>query len=194
MSIRACFVLRLRVSVAAALLLAGLAAPAAAAPGRLAVTSGAFTDGAKIPPVYAFHGCAPSAANRSPALAWRGAPPGTKSYALTMFDPDAPTGHGFWHWVMFDIPPSVHRLAPGMGEMRAAPAGAILGHIDFGISAYGGPCPPPGDKPHHYIVIVRALDVATLHGANAATTGPELVALMTGHVLAQGTIVGRFAR
>ena len=167
----------------------------AAASARLAVTSGAFRRWCEESPTST----RTPAARRAPKTGRRRlrgtAPrPERRAIAVTMFDPDAPTGHGFWHWVMFDIPATAHRLAPGMGEMRAAPADAVLGHVDFGISAYGGPCPPPGDTPHHYIVTVRALDVATVHGANAGTTGPELVALLAGHELAQGTIVGRFGR
>jgi Raf kinase inhibitor-like YbhB/YbcL family protein len=164
------------------------------AQGHLTVTSSAFTDGATIPAPYAYRGCATGAVNRSPALSWHGAPAGTKSFAITMFDPDAPTGHGFWHWVMFDIAPGTRALEAGAGAKDAAPGGAVLGHIDFGSSAYGGPCPPPGDRPHHYIVTVRALDVAHLSGGTPATTGPELTAAVAGHVIAQGTLTGRFGR
>ena len=198
MVIRACFSVRVQVSAAAAALAVALgpAGGSAARIGGLVVSSDGVAPGARIPAVYAYRGCVPGATNRSPRLAWRGAPTGTKSFAVTMFDPDAPTGHGFWHWVMFDIPASAHGLAAGAGNRGSATTvvGAVLGHIDFGFSGYGGPCPPSGDRPHHYVITVRALDVASVPGATAATTGPELIAAMEGHILARGTLVGRFGR
>jgi Raf kinase inhibitor-like YbhB/YbcL family protein len=198
MIIGTCFSVRPRVPAAVALILATVSSGAAAAFGaeHLSVTSPAFSGGATIPNVAAYRGCASGAENRSPELAWRGAPAGTKSFAVTLFDPDAPTGHGFWHWVMFDIPPDVHRVADGAGDPHAAAAvrGAVFGRTDFGTSAYGGPCPPPGNKPHHYVFTVRALDIAVVPGAKAATTGPELLGAVAGHVLAEGTLIGRFGR
>ncbi|MBV9103731.1 MAG: YbhB/YbcL family Raf kinase inhibitor-like protein [Candidatus Eremiobacteraeota bacterium] len=161
---------------------------------RLTVTSSAFADGATIPAVYAFRGCASGAENRSPQISWRGAPAGTKSYAITMFDPDAPTGHGFWHWVVFNVPASVHGLDSGAAARTESLHGAIIGHADFGTSSYGGPCPPPGDKPHHYVITVRALDVALVPGGTSSTTGPQLVAAVEGHVVAEGKLIGRFGR
>ncbi len=169
---------------------------AGAADGGMTVESSAFTAGGTIPAVAAYTGCVADAANRSPALTWKGAPSGAKSFALTLFDPDAPTGHGFVHWVLFDIPSAVTQLADNAGDpaSHAAVAGAVSGHVDFGFSHYGGPCPPKGDKPHHYVFTVYALDVTKVAGAGADTTGPQLEAAIKDHTLAKGSLVGRFGR
>lgn len=105
--------------------------------------------------------------NVSPALEWRNVPPGTKSLALQVYDPDAPTGSGFWHWAVYNIPPTSASLAQGAGnEAARLPAGAFGGNTDFmdtgatGANGnYGGPCPPQGDKPHRYIFTLYALAV-----------------------------------
>jgi Raf kinase inhibitor-like YbhB/YbcL family protein len=199
MVIRGCFSLRRPVpaALAAAVLVgAGLAALPVGAIAPLVLTSPAFSSGATIPDSAAYHGCAVSAENRSPVLAWRGAPASTKSFALTLFDPDAPTGHGFYHWLLWDIPSRVTRLKANAGNPAspAAVRGALQGHSDFGSERYGGPCPPPGDQPHHYVFTVSALDIAKLPGLTGASTGAELEAAMHGHVLARGTLVGRFGR
>ncbi|MDQ2963550.1 MAG: YbhB/YbcL family Raf kinase inhibitor-like protein [Pseudomonadota bacterium] len=105
--------------------------------------------------------------NVSPALIWSNPPAGTKSFALNVFDPDAPTGSGFWHWAVYNIPPSATGLARGAGNAPAAlPAPAFGGNTDFldtGVTGmngnYGGPCPPVGDPPHRYIFTLYALAV-----------------------------------
>ena len=96
---------------------------------------------------YGF-GCAGD--NLSPQLAWTGAPPETKSFAVTCFDPDAPTGSGFWHWVVANIPATVNALPLGAGDPTSGkmPAGALEVRTDFGKPGYGGPCPPPGAHVH----------------------------------------------
>ena len=105
--------------------------------------------------------------NVSPALEWSNIPPGTKSLQLQVHDPDAPTGSGFWHWAVYNIPPTVTSLAQGAGNSPATlPAGAYGGNTDFldtgatgGNGNYGGPCPPAGDAPHHYNFTLYALSV-----------------------------------
>jgi hypothetical protein len=171
----------------------GWASPAGAA---MSIASGAFSAGGTIPSVAAYTGCAADAANRSPELTWKGAPAGAKSFALALFDPDAPTGHGFVHWVLFDIPSSVTHLADNAGDpgSHADVPGAVFGRVDFGFSHYGGPCPPKGDKPHHYIFTLYALDVAKVAGADARTTAPQLEHAIDGHVLEKASLVGRFGR
>jgi hypothetical protein len=111
-----------------------------------------------------FNGFGCQGGNISPALKWQEAPEGTKSFAVTVYDPDAPTGSGWWHWVIFNIPANVTGLAMGAGDPKSgkAPAGSIQSRTDFGMTGYGGPCPPAGDKPHHYEFTVYALKVKDL--------------------------------
>ncbi len=105
--------------------------------------------------VFNSFGC--SGKNISPDLQWSGEPQGTNFYAITMYDPDAPTGSGWWHWVAFNIPANVKQLAAGAGsEGGVMPVGSIQSRTDFGKPGYGGPCPPPG-KAHRYIFTVYAL-------------------------------------
>ena len=137
------------------------AAPAARAQGPFAVTSPDLPSATGVPAAHVFDGFGCTGANRSPALRWSGAPAGTKSFAVTMYNPDAPTGSGWWHWVVYDIPATITSLPTGAGaaDGSALPAGAVQGRTDFGKAAYGGPCPPKGDAPHRYVVTVFALGV-----------------------------------
>ncbi len=157
----------------------------------LEVTSPDIAPGATISSdhVYAGFGCAGK--NISPALKWSGAPAGTKSFALSVYDPDAPTGSGFWHWVMFDIPANVTEVARGAGDLKAgkAPAGAIQSRTDFGVPGYGGPCPPQGDKPHHYHFMVFAVDAAKL-GPDANAAAAFVGFNLHFHTLAKAELVG----
>ncbi|KDN82431.1 YbhB/YbcL family Raf kinase inhibitor-like protein [Kitasatospora cheerisanensis] len=115
--------------------------------------------------------------NRPLRLEWRGAPAGTRSFVVTMFDPDAPTGSGFWHWLSWDLPAT----ATALGD--TPPPGAVSGTDDAGLRGYLGPCPPAGDRPHRYRITVYALDTASL--ALPAETPPAVTAFtMSGHVLA----------
>jgi Raf kinase inhibitor-like YbhB/YbcL family protein len=154
----------------------------------LQVTSTAFRDGGKIALRHVFNHC--GGENVSPQLAWSGAPDGTKSFAITCFDPDAPTGSGYWHWVAFDIPASVTSLQEGAGTGNVG--GGTNGFTDFGLSQFCGPCPPPGDGDHRYTFTVYALDVPSVKGASDKTTGATLVFSIRGHVLGQGSITGTF--
>ena len=128
-----------------------------------------------IDEVYSGFGC--TGKNISPQLKWTNAPKNTKSFALTVYDPDAPTGSGWWHWVMYNIPATTTALPAGAGNGRNAPRGSVQGQTDFGTKGYGGPCPPPGDRPHHYHFTVFALKVDRLDlpgNATAAMVGYNL--------------------
>lgn len=118
----------------------------------------------EIANVFGCHG-----GNQAPRLHWSGAPTGTKSFVVTMFDPDAPTGSGFWHWLTWDIPSGTTSL-----DAAHLPAGAVAGTNDAGLIGYLGPCPPPGDRVHRYQLTVYALNVSTLNlapGTRAAVVG-----------------------
>jgi Raf kinase inhibitor-like YbhB/YbcL family protein len=90
---------------------------------------------------------------------------------VTVYDPDAPTGSGWWHWVLYNVPATVTALPPGAGDPRSAlaPAGSVQGTTDFGTAGYGGPCPPVGDGPHRYVFTVHALKVERLELPETAT-------------------------
>ncbi|MDE2049843.1 MAG: YbhB/YbcL family Raf kinase inhibitor-like protein, partial [Gammaproteobacteria bacterium] len=131
--------------------------------------------------------------NISPALSWNDPPAGTRSFAVLMFDPDAPGG-GWWHWAVFDIPAGVSALQAGAGDpaKHLLPAGAIQARNDFGPLGYGGPCPPPG-PPHHYQLMLYALRIATL-GLGASAGPAEVAAKARANALAQAQIVGLYGR
>ena len=136
--------------------------------------------------VYAGFGCRGD--NRSPALSWSGAPRGTKSFAVTVYDPDAP-GRGWWHWVIYNIPATVTALPAGVGDtaQHLAPSGSKQGMNDFGMAGYGGPCPPAGDRPHRYEFRVLALKVDTLE-----VSGNEPAARISAQALAQSLAIAHF--
>lgn len=128
--------------------------------------------------------------NKSPQLSWSDAPAETKSFAITMYDQDAPTGSGWWHWVVFNIPNGAIELIEDAGNLQnsSLPEGSIQGLTDFGTRGYGGPCPPQNDKPHAYVITVYALRVAHLGVEKDAT--PALVGFMINqHLLAKASLI-----
>jgi Raf kinase inhibitor-like YbhB/YbcL family protein len=149
--------------MSAAMALGAAEPPATGEADRFTLTSTDFSAGGKLADSQVFNGFGCKGGNVSPALAWSGAPSGTKSFALLVHDPDAPTGSGWWHWLVYNIPASVSALPAGAGDphKKLLPAGALQGRTDFGSAAYGGPCPPPG-SPHHYNFRLYALKVAKL--------------------------------
>lgn len=158
-----------------------------------AVTSSDVTDGATLPMTQVFGPDAPGGENSSPALAWSDFPAGTVSFAVTCFDPDAPTPSGFWHWVAVDLPSSVTELAAGAGAGDdALPGQAFHVRNDFGNHRYDGAAPPPGDVPHRYFFVIHAVDVPTLGVDGSAS--PAVVSFnLAFHTLARAVLVGTFA-
>jgi Raf kinase inhibitor-like YbhB/YbcL family protein len=155
------------------------------------VTSDDLADGQPLPKQHvasADYGL--DGGNTSPHLSWSGFPPETKSFAVTLFDPDAPTGSGFWHWVVFDIPASVTELpaGAGTGAKVGLPPGAKHVRNDVGQPEYVGAFPPAGHGPHRYVVTVHALDVEALGPDESAT--PAYVGFnLGGHTLARAVMV-----
>ena len=140
------------------------------------LSSPTIKPGSMLTDAQVFKGFGCEGKNISPALKWSGAPKDTKSFALTVYDPDAPTGSGWWHWVVYNIPASATELPEGAGaaDGKAMPAGAVQGRTDFGTAGFGGACPPPGDKPHRYIFTVHALKTEKIDApadASAALVG-----------------------
>lgn len=141
--------------------------------------------------VYDSYGC--DGGNVSPALSWRDAPTGTRSFAVLMFDPDAPGG-GWWHWAIFDIPAKVRSLRAGAGDppKHLLPSGAIQVRNDFGSLGYGGPCPPPG-PPHHYHLTLYALPLTKL-GLDARASAAQVAARVQASALGKAEIVRPYGR
>jgi Raf kinase inhibitor-like YbhB/YbcL family protein len=132
-------------------------------------------------------------ADVSPQLAWSGFPAGTQSFAVTVYDPNAPTASGFWHWAVYDIPASVTALAAGAGAADGSglPAGARQLRNDGGTVGYAGAAPPPGHGPHHYYVVVHAVDVPTLDLPDDAT--PAFLGFnLFSHTLGRATLVPEY--
>jgi Raf kinase inhibitor-like YbhB/YbcL family protein len=156
--------------------------------GKLQVESSMFEDGGTIPKtaVHTFAG----GENVSPDLRWSGVPADAQSIAVTCHDPDAPTPVGFCHWVMFNLPADLDHLDAGAGDPGKAPAGSVLGFTDWGESKWGGCAPPPGDKPHRYEFTVYALD--TKLDLDETTTLAKFSFMSRGHVLAEGTLTGKY--
>ncbi|MDD2870195.1 YbhB/YbcL family Raf kinase inhibitor-like protein [Neomegalonema sp.] len=171
---------RLPFAVLSALLAASPAFSDEVGPFTLEV--GGLAEGARIPEEMVFDGFGCSGGNVSPEISWSRAPEGTQGFALVMYDPDAPTISGFWHWAVLDIPASATGLEKGAGgpESGALPEGARQGYTDFGPFAYGGPCPPEGHGLHRYQFTLHALSVAKLPEI-AGTTGGLTGALIEGH-------------
>jgi hypothetical protein len=181
--------------VTALALFAALFGAEAAAAQTMTLTSPDIKPGGKIADEQVFNAFGCTGGNVSPALSWSGAPQGAKSFALSVYDPDAPTGSGFWHWVVFNIPPDVTSLPKDAGSLKAgtAPKGAVQSRTDFGVPGYGGPCPPQGDPPHHYHFTIFAVDTPKLEG-DENTSAAVVGFMLHFHTLAKAEIVGVYGR
>lgn len=175
------------------LALIALAAPAGAA-GKFTLKSADVKPNATLTEQQVFNGFGCSGANVSPQLSWENAPKDAKSFVVTVYDPDAPTGSGWWHWVVYDIPGTTTELPQGAGSGTAAlPPGAVQGRTDFGPPGFGGACPPPGDKPHRYVFTVWALKVEKLE--LGSDPSPAMVGFMTrANALGSATFTATYAR
>ncbi|GAA5049076.1 hypothetical protein HNP84_004357 [Thermocatellispora tengchongensis] len=152
------------------------------------VTSKTLTDGAPWPAEHMSSGL-PGGKDISPHLSWSGAPEGTKSYAVTVYDPDAPTGSGFWHWAVADIPATVTELPEGAGDETGSglPEGAYQLPNDARMARFIGAAPPAGHGPHRYFIVVHALDVETI-GVPAEATPAYLGFTISGHILGRAVL------
>ena len=178
------------------LLAAGLALAGSAHAEKFKLASDDIKAAAPIAEEQVFQGFGCSGKNVSPALKWSGAPKGTRSFALLVHDPDAPTGGaGWWHWVVTNIPADAAELAKGAGKAdgSALPKGAAQVNTDFGGPGWGGPCPPIGDKPHRYNFTLHALKVDKLDlptGATASLAG----FMINANSIGKATLTGKYGR
>lgn len=168
-------------------------AAAQAMAGDFVLNSPQLEVGAIMSREQVFNGFGCTGANISPALNWSGEPAGTKSFAVTVYDPDAPSG--WWHWLVFNIPATTHALATDSGnpEKGLLPAGSVQSRTDYGKPGYGGACPPAGDKPHRYRFTVWALDTPELpldRDVSAAMVG----FFLHQHQLGQATMTVTYGR
>jgi Raf kinase inhibitor-like YbhB/YbcL family protein len=162
------------------------------------VRSNSFKDGDYLAQEHilsADYGFGCEGGNRSPHLTWSGAPTGTKSFAVTCFDPDAPTGSGFWHWLVVNIPLHATELPLDAGNRSSSklPNGALQTRTDFGAPGYGGPCPPPGDHPHRYLFTVFAVGAESLQ-VTADTSAAVIGFQLHFNTLAKAAIMGLYKR
>lgn len=159
--------------------------------------SESFADGDVFAPAQVYPDAHPSGLNLSPQLSWSGFPAGTRSFAVTMFDPDAPTASGYWHWAVADLPVSVTSLAEGAGSAgpeggsSELPAAAVILNNDGGFLGYMGSAPPAGHGPHRYMVVVHAVDVESL-GLPGNATPATLGFNLHFHTLARARLTGLF--
>jgi Raf kinase inhibitor-like YbhB/YbcL family protein len=158
------------------------------------LTSSDIEAGKPMPKAQEYQGFGCDGGNISPQLAWQDIPEGTKSFAVTAYDPDAPTGSGWWHWVVFNIPADVTSLpkGAGSGDGKAMPKGTVQSMTDYGAPGFGGACPPVGDKAHRYIFTLYALDTVL---ELDATANPALAGYMIkSHALSQASLISYYRR
>jgi len=131
--------------------------------------------------------------NMSPALSWKDAPKGTKSFAITIYDPDAPTGSGWWHWIVYNIPSTATNISNNASAKGLLPKGSLESMTSYGVGGFGGACPPKGDRAHRYIITVFALNVDKLDLGK--TPSPELVGYnLNAHAIEKSSIISYYGR
>jgi hypothetical protein len=157
------------------------------------VESDTVAEGQPMGDDQVYNGFGMSGANISPDLRWHGFPPETQGFAVTCYDPDAPTGSGFWHWLVIELPASVTELAAGAGAAGATlPGGAFSVRNDYGTKDFGGAAPPQGEPPHRYVFAVHALDTDHL-GIDSDVTPAVAGFNLRFHTIARAVIVPLFA-
>ncbi|MBV9635043.1 MAG: YbhB/YbcL family Raf kinase inhibitor-like protein [Methylobacteriaceae bacterium] len=178
--------------IAAALAFAVVATAAQAAGFQL--TSSTFKPGAMLTNAQVYKGFGCEGDNISPQLSWSGVPKDAKSLALMVYDPDAPTGSGFWHWVVVNIPPTTTELPEGAGSTDGKlPEGALQTRTDFGAPGYGGPCPPKGDEPHRYIFTLYAIKTDKLD-VDANTSAAVVGFMIHFNNAGKAVLTGKYGR
>ncbi|MGE4800055.1 kinase inhibitor [Yersinia hibernica] len=184
-----------------ALSLAIIGASLSAQAQTFSVKSSDVPEGKPLSIQQVFNGFGCDGGNQSPQLSWQGAPAETKSFAVTAYDPDAPTGSGWWHWTVVNIPADTHKLATNAGQRTdiasptksTLPKGAIQGRNDFGYAGFGGACPPAGDKPHRYQFTVWALKTDKLP-LNGDASGALVGFMLNSNVIAKAEWVASYGR
>lgn len=157
------------------------------------LTSADLKAGGRLAERQVANGFGCSGDNLSPQLSWSNPPRGTRSYAVTVYDPDAPTGSGWWHWVVWNIPANATALPAAIGHGASLPDGAVEGRTDVGAPGYFGACPPKGDKPHRYQFKVHALKVDTLELPENPTAA--LVGFMlNANALGTASVTAKYSR
>jgi Raf kinase inhibitor-like YbhB/YbcL family protein len=179
----------------AAILAAALMSTAGAASAFELSSSSLGRAGGTIPTKYVGNAMGCGGGNASPALAWRDPPAGTRSFAITMFDPDAPTGHGFWHWIVSNIPVGVTALPEGAGSAggQGLPPAAVQSRGDAGVSHYVGPCPPPGDTAHRYVITIYAVKTPKLD-VGKESSAAAVSSRLRREAIAETSLTYRFGR
>jgi Raf kinase inhibitor-like YbhB/YbcL family protein len=185
-----------QVAVAAASLVAAAAAALSAPQSHFLLTATDPQLAISVPVVYTAKAFGCTGGNLSPELHWQGAPAGTKSFVVTLFDRDErSTPSGWWHWVVYDLPMSFDTLPKGAGAEHSAalPAAALQGRTDLGEDAYHGPCPAKGDPPHRYVFTVYALNVVKLP-VPADSSGAMVTSIVQEHLLGKAVFVAHYGR
>lgn len=140
-----------------------------------------------------FNGFGCSGENISPELSWSDAPAGTKSFAVTIYDPDAPTGSGWWHWIVYNIPSSASNIVSNASAEGTLPKGSVESTTSYGVAGFGGACPPKGDRAHRYIITLYALDVEKLELPEDATA-PLVGFNLNAHTIEKSSIISYYGR
>jgi len=140
-----------------------------------------------------FDGFGCNGENISPELHWSHAPKGTKSFAITVYDPDAPTGSGWWHWLIVNIPADTDKIIANASGKKELPKGALETTTDYGHAGFGGACPPQGDKAHRYVFTIHALDVESLP-VKSETKSAVVGFMINKHTIQKASVISYYKR